>query len=67
MDSQDSSWPGLGEGNIFPLIVYSVLGHEISTQMSFCLGFPNGSPKIFTIGILVTLGPITLFTNLRLK
>jgi hypothetical protein len=41
MDSQDSPRPGLGESHHLPLLVYFVLGHETSTQMSFCLGTPK--------------------------
>jgi hypothetical protein len=33
--------PDLGEATTFPLIVYSVPGHEASTQMSFCLETPK--------------------------
>jgi hypothetical protein len=29
-----------GEATTFPLIVFSVLGHEANIQMSFCLGTP---------------------------
>jgi hypothetical protein len=42
----------LGEATTFPLIVYSVFGHGISSQMSFCLE----TPKIPKIGIPATLG-----------
>ncbi len=31
----------LGEATTFPLIVYFVLGHRTSTQMSFCFGIPK--------------------------
>jgi hypothetical protein len=48
--------PNLGEATIFPLIVYSMLGHGTSTQMSFCLGTPNGSPKIPKVRTPATLG-----------
>jgi hypothetical protein len=44
--------PDLGEATTFPLIVYSVHFHEAHIQMGFC---PE-TPKIFTIGILATLG-----------
>jgi hypothetical protein len=43
--------PDLGEAITFPLIVYSVLGHKTSTQMSFCFGTPE-IPKIQTLAIL---------------
>jgi hypothetical protein len=39
-DSQDSPRLGLGEATTFPLIIYYVLGHGTSTQMSFCLETP---------------------------
>ncbi len=41
-----------GEATTFPLIVYSVLGHGTSTQMSFCLG----SLEIPKVGTPATLG-----------
>jgi len=41
----------LGEATTFPLLVYYVRGHEISTQMLFCQA--NDIPKI---GIFATLG-----------
>jgi hypothetical protein len=31
----------LGEATTFPLILFSVPGHEANTQMSFCLGTPK--------------------------
>jgi len=31
----------LGEASTFPLIVYSMFGHETNTQMSFCLKTPK--------------------------
>ncbi len=31
----------LGEATTFPLIIYSVLGHRTSTQISFCFGTPK--------------------------
>jgi hypothetical protein len=40
-----SHGPDLGEATTFPLIVFSMPGHEANTQMSFCL----------EIGSLVTL------------
>jgi hypothetical protein len=40
--------PYLGEATTFPLIVFSMLGHEGCTQMSF-------RPKFSKIGIFVTL------------
>jgi len=40
--------PNLGEITTFPFIVFFVLSHEASTQMSFC-------PEILEIGIPVTL------------
>ncbi len=45
----------LGEANTFPLIVFSLLGHEASTQMSFCLGIPKWDLQIPKIGTPVTL------------
>jgi hypothetical protein len=46
----------LGEATTFPLIVYFVLGHKTSTQMSFVLGLPSVSPEIPTIGTPATFG-----------
>jgi hypothetical protein len=40
----------LGETTTFPLIVFSMLGHRVCTQMSFFLGFPNGSPENPKVG-----------------
>jgi hypothetical protein len=39
--------PDLQEATTFPLIVFSMLGHRASTQMSFCHGIPK-FPKIGT-------------------
>ncbi len=58
----------LGEATTFPLIVYYVLGHKISTQMAFC-------PEIPKIGTLATLGaynfvykpPIEMRSNAKLQ
>jgi len=33
--------PDLGEATTFPLILYFVVGHETSTQMSFGPGIPK--------------------------
>jgi hypothetical protein len=33
--------PDLGEATTFLFIVYSVLGHGINIQMTFCLGIPK--------------------------
>jgi len=41
MDEQDSPWPELGGSTTFPLLIFSMLGHEACTQMSFCLGTPK--------------------------
>jgi len=42
----------LGEATTFHLIIYSLHGHGVNTQMSFCLG-TLGIPKV---GTLATLG-----------
>jgi hypothetical protein len=39
--------PDLGEGTTFPLIVYSVLSHGTSTQMSF---YPRTPIFLITLG-----------------
>jgi hypothetical protein len=44
--------PNLGEATTFPLIVYSVVGHGTSIQMTLFPGLPSGSPKIPKVGIL---------------
>jgi len=43
----------LGEATTFPLIVYFVPLHKTHIQITFCLG----TPKIFKVGTLMTLGP----------
>ncbi len=51
----------LGEATVFPLILYSVLGHEASTQMSFCLKTPTWESRnsqnwdSYNFGALITL------------
>ncbi len=50
--------PDLKETTTFPLVTFSVLGHEACTQMSFCPGTQVGSleiPEIPEIGIPTTL------------
>jgi hypothetical protein len=37
----------LGKATTFPFIVYFVLGHGTSTQMTFCLGIPKGESRNF--------------------
>jgi hypothetical protein len=59
--------PNLGETTTFPLIIFYVHGHRASTQMSFCLRFPSGSPKIPKIGTFTILKHITLCANLQLR
>jgi len=56
----------LGEATTFSLIVYSMLGHGTSTQMSFCPKTPK-SRKFPQLGLLQLWGPITLRANLRLR
>ncbi len=48
--------PNLGEAITFPLILYFVPDHKISTQMSFYPGTPKWSFEILTIRTLATLG-----------
>jgi hypothetical protein len=58
----------LGEATTFLLIVFSMLGHEACTQMSFCLKTPKlGVLKISKLGLLRLWKPITFFAKLRLK
>jgi hypothetical protein len=45
----------LGEATTFPFIVFFVLGHRASTQMSFCPRTSSGSPEILKIGTPMTL------------
>jgi hypothetical protein len=60
--------PNLVESTTFPLIVYFVPLHEAHIQMAFCRGTPkNGSLEIPKVGSPVTLWPITLFANIRLR
>jgi hypothetical protein len=37
----DEPQPNLGKATTFPLIIYFMLGHGTSTQMSFCPGIPK--------------------------
>jgi hypothetical protein len=57
----------LGEATTFLLIVYYVLGHRTSTQMSFCPGLPNGVPKFPQLGLPQLWGSITLRADLWLR
>jgi hypothetical protein len=47
--------PNLEEATTFPLIVYSMPGHETNTQMSFCLGTPKWESQILTTWTPTTL------------
>jgi hypothetical protein len=47
--------PNFRETTTFPLIVFSVPGHDASTQMSFCSELPSGSPEILKIKTSATL------------
>jgi hypothetical protein len=60
--------PALGEATIFPLIVFSILGHGAYTEMSFCFRTPNlGVLKFLKLGLSQLWGPITLCADLWLK
>jgi hypothetical protein len=64
MDSQDSSWLGLGEATTFPLIVFFVLGHKANTQMSFCPETPKLKSEILKIEIPTTLEGHNFYADL---
>jgi hypothetical protein len=57
----------LGETTTFPLIVFSVLGHRASTQMSFCPEMDLGVTKFLKLGLPQLWRPITLCVDLRLR
>jgi hypothetical protein len=58
----------LGEATTFPLIVIFVLGHEASTQMSFCLETPKFRVSKFSkLGLPRLWGPIISFVDLQLR
>jgi hypothetical protein len=58
----------LGEATTFPFIVFYILGHGASTQMSFCLGTPKlGVPGFSKLGFPQLWTAITSSTNLRLR
>jgi len=60
--------PNLGEATTFPLIVYYVLGHGTSTQMSFCFETPKlGVLKFLKLGLPWLWRPITLCVDFRLR
>jgi hypothetical protein len=59
--------PNLGEATTFPLILYYVPLREAHIQMTFFLGFPNGSFEISKVKTPATLGPITLCADLWLR
>ncbi len=45
----------LGEATTFPFIMFFMLGHRASTQMSFCPRTSSGSPEILKIRTPMTL------------
>jgi hypothetical protein len=50
------------------LIIFFVLSHEASTQMSFCLGTPKlGVPKFSELKLQQLWGAITFCADLKLK
>jgi hypothetical protein len=60
-DRQDSTQFGLGEATTFPLIVYSMAGHETYIQMVFLSRDSRvGVPKSRHLGLLQFWSPITL-------
>jgi len=71
LDSQDSSWPGLGGSHHLP--PYSILyaspqsPHPNGILSRDSSGLPNGNPEIPKVGTFATLGPITLCADLRLR
>jgi hypothetical protein len=56
--------PDLREATTFPLIVFSVLGHEVSTQMPFCLRIPKWESRNFRNGTPRLWRPIILCVDL---
>jgi hypothetical protein len=55
----------LGEATTFPLIVFYVLGHGVSTQISFLSRDSQVEvPKFPTLGLLLLWRPITSFMEL---
>ncbi len=59
--------PNLGEATTFPLIVFSMLGHEVYTQMLFCPRTPKLKVlKFLKLGFPQLWRPIILCTNLQL-
>ncbi len=58
------SW---GKPSPFPLKYTMCLATGLTPKCHFVLGLSSGSPKFSKIGITVTLGPITLCANFRLK
>jgi hypothetical protein len=60
--------PDLGETTTFSLIVFFVLGHGSSIQMSFCFGTPKlGVLKFPKLGLLRFWRPMIFFVDLRLS
>ncbi len=60
--------PNLGEATTFPLIVYYVLDHRTSTQMSFLSHDSQvGVLKFLKLGLSQLWGLITLCVDLRLR
>jgi hypothetical protein len=57
-----------GETTTFPLIVFSICGHRVCTQMSFHLRILKlGVPKFSKLEFLQLWRPITFCVDLRLK
>jgi hypothetical protein len=60
--------PDLKETTTFPLIVFSMHGHQAYTQMSFFPGIPKlRIPKFSKLGLSRFWRPITFCANLRLR
>ncbi len=58
----------LGEAITFLLIIFFVLGHGVSTQMSFCPKTPNlGISKFSKLRFSQFWRPITFYANLWLR
>jgi hypothetical protein len=58
----------LKEATTFPLIIFFVLDHGASTQMSFCPGIPKlVILKFSKLGLSQLWRPITLCANLQLR
>ncbi len=60
--------PDLGKATTFPLIVFSMFGHRVYTQMSFCPRiFKLGVSKFSKSGLLWLWRLITFCVDLRLR